>query len=231
MAIGVRLLSMLAAGLIMSSAQAQTPAPAAPAGPVYVVTYFESIPAAAGAVAGALQQFATVSRREAGNAGFVALRESGRPSRFAFVEAWRDKAAFDANDKSVAALQERLRPHLAAPFDRRPCVGLDVTGGEDGATAGSLYVLTHVDVIPPVKDQAIALVRALVADSRKDSGTERFDAVQQGNRANHMFLVEAWRSRAALDAHAAAEHTRAYRDKLLPLQGALYDERVYTPLR
>jgi hypothetical protein len=72
MAIGVRLLLMLAAGLIASSAQAQAPAPAAPAGPVYVVTYFESLPAAAGAVAGALQQFATASRREAGIAGRAA---------------------------------------------------------------------------------------------------------------------------------------------------------------
>jgi hypothetical protein len=27
-----------------------------------------------------------------------------------------------------------------------------------------------------------------------------------------------------------AEHTRAFRAKLLPLQGALYDERMYAPI-
>ena len=39
------------------------------------------------------------------------------------------------------------------------------------------------------------------------------------------------RVRAAQNAHAAAEHTRAFRAKLVTLQGALYDERLYRPLR
>jgi len=36
---------------------------------------------------------------------------------------------------------------------------------------------------------------------------------------------------AAYDAHVMADHTRALRAKLLPFQGALYDERLYNVVR
>ena len=53
----------------------------------------------------------------------------------------------------------------------------------------------------------------------------------RGNRANRMFLVEVWHDRTAYDAHVMADHTRALRAKLLPFQGALYDERLYNVVR
>jgi quinol monooxygenase YgiN len=37
-------------------------------------------------------------------------------------------------------------------------------------------------------------------------------------------------NRKALDAHATAAHTRAFREKVLPMAGALYDERFYKVL-
>lgn len=214
-------------------AQAPMPAPGpAPAstGPAYVVTFLETgAPAAAKAVA-QLHKLAAASRGEDGNVGFVALRESGRPGRFALIEAWRDKAALSAHDAAAKAIDAKLQPLLVSPPDRRPCVGLDVAAPA-AAAAASLYVLTHVDVIPPAKDEAIGLVKQLAADSRKDTGAGRFDVLQQASRANHLFLVEAWRDRTARDSHVMADHSRAYRAKLLPLQGALYDERVYEPVR
>ena len=36
--------------------------------------------------------------------------------------------------------------------------------------------------------------------------------------------------RKALNAHAMAAHTRAFREKLSPMAGALYDERFYKAL-
>ena len=245
MRIGFRLLLIVGAVLAALPAWAQAPAaatgsaPAATAGatgnaPVYVVTYFESAPASANSVARTLRRFAAATRKEDGNAGFIALREARRPGRFALFEAWRDKNALDAHAKAAAALRDRLQPELAAPFDSRPCVALDVAAppaagkAEGGRT---LYVLTHVDVIPPKKDEALGLVKQLAADSRKDSGALRYDVVQQANRANHLFLVEAWRDRAAFDGYLMTDPTRQFRDKLLPLQGALYDERLYEAIR
>ncbi len=48
---------------------------------------------------------------------------------------------------------------------------------------------------------------------------------------NHFHLIEAWAGRAAREAHALAEHTRQFRAKLVPFEGALYDERLYEAVR
>jgi quinol monooxygenase YgiN len=218
-----------------AQAPARTPAqPAEPSGPMYVVAYFETAPAAANSAARVLHRFEAQTRKAEGNEGVLALREARRPGRFAIVERWRDKAALDAGHKAMEGLSASLQTRLSAPFDIRPCVALDIAGpaagGKEAAPRG-LYVLTHVDVVPTFKDQAIALVKDLAAAGRKEPGVLLFDAVQQGNRPNHLFLVEGWRDRAAFDAYIASEPARAFRDKLLPLQGALYDERLYEAIR
>jgi quinol monooxygenase YgiN len=88
-------------------------------------------------------------------------------------------------------------------------------------------VVTHVDVPPPKKDECIAALKTLVADSRKDPGSVRFDVFQQGNRPNHFSVVEIWKSQSAYEAHITAVSTKKFRDQLTPMSGALYDERLY----
>jgi len=198
------------------------------------VTYFEAGPAAANADATSLKQFAAATRKEDGNTGFVALRETGRAGRFAFVEGWRDKTAMDAHAAATKALQEQVQANLAAPFDVRPSSGLAVAtalAGVDQAMATAVYVVTHVDVPPPAKDQCIDLLKQQTESSRKDPGVLRFDVLQQDSRPNHFTVVEAWRDRKSHDAHTMAEHTRDYRRKLTPMSGALFDERVYEAIR
>jgi len=94
-----------------------------------------------------------------------------------------------------------------------------------------VYVLTHVDVPPPQKDQAIELQKALAAAARKDDGNLWFDVLQQNDRPNHFTLYEGWRDQKAFDASIAAAHTKEFRQKLNPLEGALYDERLYQAAR
>lgn len=229
-------LGLAAPAFAQPPASGPAPAPVQPAtsaasGPMYVISYFETAPAAAAGTARVLHGFAADTLRADGNQGILALREDGRPGRFALVEAWRDKAALDAGLKGIDGLRDHLAAQLIAPFDTRPCQPLDVAAGGAPATPGAAYVLTHVDVVPTVKDQAIAAVKELAAASRNAPGTPRFDVVQQPNRLNHLFLIEAYRSRAALDAHLTAEPTQAFRARLLPMQGALYDERVYQAVR
>ena len=242
MPISLRFLLTILVGLTALPALAQAPAPTpspapSPTGanaPVYAVTYFESGPAAANAVTATLKVFAAATRKEDGNIGFVALRETGRSGRFAFVEGWRDKKALDAHAGASTALQNQLSAQLAAPFDVRPSSGLVVAtalAGVDAAMATSLYVLTHVDVPPPSKDECIGLLKRLTDDARKDAGILRFDVLQQDSRPNHFTVVEAWRDRKAHDLHIMAEPTREFRRKLTPMSGALYDERLYDPIR
>ena len=63
--------------------------------------------------------------------------------------------------------------------------------------------------------------------SRKGDGNVRFEVVQQTSRPNHFTVVEAWKDRKAYDARGSAGPQRAFRDKLGPMLGALYDERIY----
>ena len=192
------------------------------------------LPAASVKTAGLLRQFAAATRKEEGNTGFLALNEIARPGRFAVVEVWRDRAAAEAHAAN-SALRDQLQPWFASPFDIRSNAGLAVmpppVGGEAGAGSAAVYVLTHVDVFPAGKDQTVEMLKTLAADSRKDPGNLRFDILQQDGRLNHLPIIEAWSSAGAQAAHTMAEHTRAYRAKLVTMQGALYDERLYKAIR
>jgi len=97
------------------------------------------------------------------------------------------------------------------------------------STPGAMFVVTHVDVPPPQKDACIALLKDLVGDSRKE-GALRFEVFQQTSRPNHFSVVEIWKDQKAYDAHITAEHTRKFRERLTPMSGALYDERLYKSL-
>jgi quinol monooxygenase YgiN len=46
-------------------------------------------------------------------------------------------------------------------------------------------------------------------------------------RSNHFEVIETWQSQRALDNHAAAAHTRKYRDDIQTALGSPLDERIY----
>src|SRR6516225_2994331 len=87
-------------------------------GPIYAVVYFEVAPTEAAQAATAAQQYAEASRKEDGNLAFEMFQEIGRPSRFAIVEAWRDKNAAEAHGKAAAvtALGQKLKPAMIDGF-------------------------------------------------------------------------------------------------------------------
>ena len=72
--------------------------------------------------------------------------------------------------------------------------------------------------------------KAQAEAGRKDEGNLRFDVLQWEGHPNHFTLVEVWRDRKAFDASVAAAHTKDFRQKVTPLEGALYDERLYQVL-
>jgi autoinducer 2-degrading protein len=198
----------------------------------YVATYVEVMPNAVAAGAALLRQYRTASLKEDGNLRFDVLQELDRPNRFAITEAWRDSAALEGHSNGTATTQflDKLKAIADAPPDQRINNGLYVGQGKSETTAGAIYVLTHVDVIPPGKDDCMAALKAMSTDTPNDQGNISYEVLQQTNRSNHFNVIEAWTSRKALEAHAMAAHTRAFRDKLKPIAGALYDERIYKAL-
>jgi quinol monooxygenase YgiN len=161
------------------------------------------------------------------------LAEIGRPNRLAVLEAWRDKPAYDAHGAapSTAAFRDKLNPLLISGTGARLLSGFSVAPPAAQPGPETVFVLTHVDVPPPQKDQAIELQKALAAAARKDDGNLWFDVLQQNDRPNHFTLYEGWRDRKAFDASIMAAHTKDFRKKLNPLEGALYDERLYQAVR
>jgi quinol monooxygenase YgiN len=198
-------------------------------GPVYIVTYFDVAPSAAQQSVGIVRDFADASRKADGNAGFEAFEEIGRPSRFATLEIWRDKKTADAHNAgtAAAAFRNKLQPLMIGGFGARPHGGLSVAASKGQLPVDALYVLTHVDVFPTYKDQAIELVKAQADAAPRDDGNLRYDVVQWDGHPNHFTLIEVWRDRKAFDTSVTTPHNKEFRDKLTPLEGALYDERLY----
>ena len=199
---------------------------------VYVVSYIDVTPAARGTVAGMLRQLATASRKDEGNTRFEILQRTAPSNQFTIVSIWKDQKAYDAHVAAAHTrdFRENIKPHLISAIDDRVHNGMEIAGAAANAPRGAIYVVTHVDVPPPRKDECIAALKTLVADSRKEGGGVRFEVFQQGNRPNHFSVVETWKNQKAYDDHITAPHTRKFRDQLTPMSGALYDERTYKAL-
>ena len=200
----------------------------------YTVIYIEVSPAAKDKTAVLLKELGTASRKSQGNLRFDVLQRLDRTNHFAIIEAWKDKGAYDANAAAAHTRQFRdnLQPLLIASYDERPHTALatgPVAAGA-GARGASIHVVTHVDVTPPNKDNAIAALLQLVDPSRKEPGNLRYEALQQISRPNHSTLVETWTDMRALEAHEVAAYTVKFRDMLHPWSGSLFDQRLYKAL-
>jgi quinol monooxygenase YgiN len=216
--------------VMLAAAPALAQAPTtSPDTPTYVVTYLEVLPAAKGVTASLLKQIAESSRKEPGNERYDVVQRIDRDNQFAILEAWSTLKAQQAHD--AAALMQRFRDNLnplrSAPYDERPSVGITVAPTSGPIAKGSIYAITHVDVTPNVKDECIVMLTRLAADTRKENGAERFEAWQQNNRPNHFTVTEIWKDQAAEAGHVTSVSTLQFREKLGPMQGALYDERLY----
>ena len=189
---------------------------------VYVVSYIDVAPAARSVATSLLRQLANASRKDEGNMRFDILQRTAPSNQFAIVAVWKDQKAYDAHLAAAHTkeFREKIQPHLISAIDDRVHTGMEIAATPAGKNGrGTLVVVTHVDVPPPKKDECIAALKTLVADSR--------NVFQQGNRPNHFSVVEIWKNQSAYEAHITAGPTKKFRDQLTPMSGALYDERLY----
>ena len=198
-------------------------------GPIHVATYVEVAAASDKDGIKLLKQYRDASRKENGNVRSEVAQEIGRANRFVVLEIWKDQAAFEAHGKSsgTGAFRDKLKAIQNASYDERVHNAFNV-GPSDAVTAKrAVFVASHVDVPPPRKDELITVLNPLADASRKGDGNVRFEVVQQTSRPNHFTVIEAWKDHKAYDARGSAGPQRAFRDKLGPMLGALYDERIY----
>jgi len=218
---------LLAMALIAASTHLQ-----AQDNPIYVVSYVEVAPAASVPAAGLLRQLANASRKDDGNLRLQILQRAAHSNQFAIVAIWKDQKSYDAHVAATHSkdFRDKIKPHLISAIDERLHSALDVAPTGGASAAGAVFVVTHVDVPPPKKDDCIALLKTLAEASRKETGVLRFDVFQQASRPNHFSVVEIWKDQNAYQAHITAAHTKSFREQLTPMSGALYDERIYKSL-
>jgi quinol monooxygenase YgiN len=154
----------------------------------------------------------------------VALQEIHRNNRFVVIESWKDESAFQSR-KGLDLGEIRNCPN-----DQRIHTSFAV-GAPQSPSATALYLVTHVDVPPPRKDETEILLKRIAEQSATHQGNLRYDVFQQhAPRTNHFTVVECWADENAFEAHEAHANTLQYRDALGPMLGAPYDDRMYRPV-
>jgi len=230
------LLRALVLGLVLmaiAEAPAQTPAPAPTPAPiegnVYTVIYVEVMPTSKSDATVVLRRYRDAARKEGGNLRCEIAQRIDQPHQFVILSIWKDQKSWEAHGKGAASMEmrEKIAAVRNAPTDERVHIGLSIGPIDVTAPRDAVFVATHVDVIPPRKDDGVAALKRLGDESRKGDGNLRFEVVQQVNRQNHFTVVEIWKDPKAVEAHSMAAATREFRDKLASMTGALYDERTY----
>jgi quinol monooxygenase YgiN len=120
-------------------------------------------------------------------------------------------------------LSKAMRHSLLAPL-------LFAAGLALFAQDSKLYVVTHVDVTPNYTADAIKVLSSFTVDSRKDQGVVRFELLEEP-RKNHFTIVSVWQNQAAFDAHVEARHTKEFREKIQPMLGSPFDERLHSMIQ
>jgi quinol monooxygenase YgiN len=177
----------------------------------------------------AFRQYREASRKEDGSARLELFEQVGPPGHFAIVEAWRDQQAFDAHSGAAHTKQfkDTLQPVRITGYDERPYKTFTIAAATGTQTGDAVHVVSHVDTVGGEKGGGPDLVRKVAEASRRERGSLRYDVLQGMTRANHFTVVETWANQAAYEAHAAAPHTKQYREAMVPVTGSPLDERIY----
>jgi quinol monooxygenase YgiN len=218
--------------LTLAALAAIMPAHAEENAAAYLVSYIEVVPAQKNQATSLLRELAAASLRDAGVVRFEVLQRTAPSYHFLVLEVWKDQQSHDGHAAvtHTKQFQDKLKGLLMAPVDDRPSIATFVAPLPGPIPRGAAYVVTHVDVPPPVRDKITGPLQTLAETSRKEKGNLRFDVLQQKSRPNHFTVVETWANRSIADAHELTAHTREFRATLVPLTGALYDQRWYQPL-
>ena len=92
------------------------------------------------------------------------------------------------------------------------------------------YVVTHLEVMPTAKADALKLIRTFRDVARTEAGNLRAEALQRIGQTHQFVLLEAWKDQAAADARATTSAAAQFRDKMQAIQNAPIDERVHFAL-
>jgi len=192
----------------------------------YSVAYIEVKPSARAAAIQALKAYKDSLRINTANLRTELYEKADWSGHLLLIETWQSQAAFDAGTATPRKrLTDAIEPLRLSGWDQRPYKTLSVASGAAEPSGRSVFVISHVDVTPDPK--IAGMLKDLAGKSRLEEGNVRFDVLAHTMRSNHFEVIETWQNPKALENHAAAAHTRQYRDDIQPALGSPLDERIY----
>ena len=200
---------------------------------IYGVTALDVAPGAASQGIALLKQYRDGALKQAGNTGVILLQEADWPNRFVIYDAWKDQAAYDANERAAhsAELRAKLASMGGAPCDRRDYRVISVGPAQAAAGGDTVYMQLHLDVFPPGIEATLAAARAVAEAARKGDGNLRYDVVRSVKPPlSHTTLLAAWQNRKAFESYENSAYARQFRDAVGPLLGSPFDDRLYVPI-
>jgi autoinducer 2-degrading protein len=231
-----RFLARLLASAFAAALLVVAPHPAAQAqsesGAIYGVTTLDVKPGAASQGVALLRQYRDGAVKQVGNAGVTLLQEAAWPNRFVIYEAWKDQAAYDANDKAAhsSELRDKLKATGAVPLDRR-AYHIVAVGPSQPVGPDAVYLHLHLDVFPAGIEPTLVAAKAVAEAARKGDGNLRYDVVRSVKPPqSHTTFLAAWRDRKAFDAYESSAYARQFRDTVGPLLGSPFDDRLYVSI-
>jgi quinol monooxygenase YgiN len=216
-----RLLLLLISTLILG---AQTP----PDSTAYSVAYVNILPASRTAAISAIKQYRDASRKDDGFQRMEFFEQAGRPANFCIIETWANSTDLDTHGASANAkdFRNKIDSIRLSEYDQRPYKTLSLGPAHNDKSSRGIFVITHVD-IGGQGTNAAELLRKLAEASRKEEGNLRFDVLLHAMRGNHFTVIEEWQTPKTIATHAAASHTKEYRNSFGPIAGSPLDERLY----
>jgi quinol monooxygenase YgiN len=193
----------------------------------FMITYIEITPGHEDQVTALLSQASYYAREHAGSLRYQAFQRLGRPNHFAIFETWVDQNTMTDFRSQTDFINyiETIESVTYSPYDERPSTAIFDTSNQ--GQEGSIYAITHIDIIPTALEDGRVLISDLVSETRKESGAIDIAIMEQNNRRNHFTLIETWASEAAQQNHVSQAHAVNFRNELLSRSGSLYDERLY----
>lgn len=195
----------------------------------HTATYFEVTRPSVDKAIAVIKSEVDTSRKESGNQAALTLQEINRWNRFMVLESWSDQGAFDAHEKAthLAQFRAQMKALETAPPDERHLASFWHETMARSTPANAIFAVTHVDVMPDFAEDAAAMLKDLGEQAMKEKDTLLFIVTKQAGRPNHFTIEEGFANRAAYETHEAAAAPRAFRERLTPMLGALYDQRLY----
>jgi len=203
-------------------------AQAPPDSAAYSVAYVDIQPASRTAAITTIKQYRDASRKDDGFQRIEFFEQAGRPAHFCLIETWANSRDLDTHAASANTkdFRNKIDSMRLSDYDQRPYKTLFLGTAHNDTGSRSTSVITHVD-IGGQGTNAADLLRKLAEASRKEEGNLRFDIFQHAMRANHFTVIEEWQTTKAIETHAAATHTKEYRNSLGTILGSPLDQRLY----